>query len=258
VLIVDLQGYELQIENEVERRNLIKDARFYNLRHLTETLLPAKTFHNPFRGSAAEILISLADFKPSNSQISWVSNTNYGWMEYKRPHEIDTAPRDLLVQMEDDGLIVGGGKIMLVHRQQVNAVRTLKDMAEGRKTEIHPSVLMGGKMEVAVKIEVPDECDCTFDGKPLLDLSFEVLPEEEAGPTSKKRKLNEDSTASDVKEPPRLWHLKRSIWRVKVRNAGSNNPAQTTATPRRVMILVAARLEGWSREREFSKELGWL
>src|SRR5204863_4829343 len=119
--------YELHFENEVDRRNLIKDSRFYNLKHLTETLIPAKTYCNPFRGNAAEILISINDFKPANSNIGWVEKTGYGWMEYKRPHDIDVSSRDLLVQIEDEGLIVGGGRIMLVHRQGVNAVKTLKE-----------------------------------------------------------------------------------------------------------------------------------
>ena len=162
--MVDLQGYELDIQSEVQRRNLIKDSRFYNLRHLTELLIPAKIYHNPFRGNAEEILISITDFRATNSSIGWIANQSYGWMEYKRPHDIDKVPRDLAVQIEDDGIIVGGGRIMLLNRQALNSVIILKEAAEGRKTEAHPGVMIAGQKEVAVKIEIPDECHCIFDG----------------------------------------------------------------------------------------------
>jgi hypothetical protein len=278
--MVDMQGYELDIKSEVERRNLIKDSRFYNLRHLTETLIPAKVYHNPFRGNAAEIHLSVSDFRASNSRVGWVEGQPYGWMEYKRPHDIDKEAMDLVVQIADDGVIVGGGKIMLINRQAVKPVKILKETAEGRKVETHAGALVGGAEEMAIRIEIPNECHCMFDGEDrppsmLLGtgLGPPVPPPEngEDSPTAKKRKLSETETAgSDVTSSintPRVLVLKRSIWRVKVKGqppprAQSGEPSQPPSQPigggKRFMILVGVRLEGWTREKEFSKEISWL
>jgi len=280
-----MQGYEIEVRNDIHRRNLIKDSRFYNLRHLTESLIPAKTYHNPFRGNAAEILLSVTDFRPSNSRIGWIENQPFGWMEYKRPHDIDKEARDLLVQIEDDGIIVGGGKILLINRQALKHVKLLKETVEGRKTETHPGALLGGREEVAMRIDIPVECPCVFDEEDQRSAivgqsntsAITTTSTSENGQESalKKRKLSEielppgeiavemPSSSGTVK----AWILKRSIWRVKVRGQrppatedGTNAQGSTTSTGggRRTMILVGVNLEGWRSEKQFSKELGWL
>lgn len=283
--MVDMQGYELDVTSDVHRRNLIKDSKFYNLRHLTEILTPAKVFHNPFRGNAAEILLSINDFRPNNSKVGWIEGQNFGWMEYKRPHDIDEDSKDLVVQIDDDGIVVGGGKIMLINRQAVRAVKTLKECAEGRKTEVHLGALNGGHEEIAIRIDIPSECYCLVDGEehcPVImgaaSPSTITAPAPENGednPAAKRRKLSEDqqrsSTASEFtaleKEVPKALVLKRSIWRVKVRgqppqpSPDSNHqqpPNQPLGAGRRVMIFVGVKLEGWTKEKEFSKEIAWL
>jgi hypothetical protein len=274
-LIKDMEGYEIEIKSDVHRKNLIKDSRFYNLRHLTESLIPAQTYRNPFRGNSAEILLSINDFRAANSRIGWVEGQPFGWMEYKRPH-IDEEPRDLIIQINDDGIIVGGGKVLLINRQAVNAVKTLKEVAEGRKSETHPGALLGGKQEMAIKIDVPNECYCIYDGKQQSTNVLETATvEPSSGPenaeelSGKKRKLS-DSTAKGATlgglvPKPRI--LKRSMWRVKVighpspkseDGKASQPPSQTVAGGRLNMVLVAVKLEGWSCEREFAKEISWL
>jgi hypothetical protein len=283
--MVDMQGYELEIKSDVHRRNLLKDSKFYNLRHLTETLTPAKVYHNPFRGNAAEILLSIDDFRPNHSRVGWIEGHPFGWMEYKRPHDIDKDARDLVVQIDDDGIIVGGGKIMLINRQAVRAVKTLKECAEGRKTEVHHGALNGGQEEIAVRIDIPQECYCLFDGKEQSPVvmgaaATSTLPARTSengqdSPAMKKRKLSQDQRGSSAsselpsvdKEIPKALVLKRSLWRVKVRGqlAQSSPESELTrplseplATGRRVMILVGVKLEGWTKEKEFSKEIAWL
>jgi hypothetical protein len=277
VLMVDMQGYEMDIKSDIHRRNLIKDSRFYNLRHLTESLVPAKTYHNPFRGNAAEILLSINDFRAYNSRIGWVEGQSFGWMEYKRPHDIDKEFQDLVIQIDDDGIVVGGGRILLINRQAIKSVKNLKETAEGRKSETHPGALLGGHEEMAIRCEIPNECHCLLDGEeqpPSIFLSMSAPPppapaasENGEESSSKKRKLSEgeqESTSASVPSPPQPVLLKRSIWRVKVRGQpppASSEVAQSFSQPiggRRVMILVGVKLQGWSREREFSKELTWL
>lgn len=275
-----MEGYEIEIKSDIHRKNLIKDSRFYNLRHLTESLIPAQTYHNPFRGNSAEILLSVNDFRATNSRIGWVEGQAFGWMEYKRPHDIDKEAMDLVVQIDDDGIIVGGGKILLINRQAVKAVKTLKETAEGRKSETHPGVLLGGQEEMVIRIEVPNECYCLFDGE---EQSARIFGTASAGPSAapengdelptKKRRLNEFIPESSTSEPPTSeklvpipYILKRSMWRVKVK--GQPPPTSkdgTTSQPlnqpiggRLSLVLVAVKLEGWTGEREFTKEISWL
>jgi len=275
-----MQGYEIDIRNDTHRRNLIKDSRFYNLRHLTETLVPAKLYHNPFRGNAAELLLNVNDFRASNSRVGWVEGQPYGWMEYKRAHEIDKEPRDLVIQIEDDGIVVGGSKILLINRQAVKPLTTLKECAEGRKTEPHFGPLNGGKEELAVRIDIPDECFCQLDGVerehgvlPVLQATSSpaIAPENgEESPVAKKRKMSESGSVASLApsaQIPQVWILKRSLWRIKIRGQPPPPPAlggstqlttQSIGGGKRTMILVGVKLEGWTREKEFSREIPWL
>ena len=264
----------MDIHNDIHRRNLIKDSRFYNLRHLTESLIPAKTYHNPFRRNADEILLSINDFRASNSRIGWVEGQPFGWMEYTRPHDIDKEPRDLVIQIDDDGIIVGGGKIVLINRQALKAVKTLKESAEGRKPETHTGALLGGRQEMAIRIEIPNECYCLFDGEEQSVKMFdstappfppppvaEVPTNEEELPT-KKRKLSDSLQEESGNQGPKAYTLKRSMWRIKVRGhppgATWQSSNQALVGGRRALVLVGIKLEGWTRERQFSKEISWL
>ena len=281
-LSLDMEGYEIDIKNDIHRRNLIKDARFYNLRHLSELLIPTQTYHNPFRGNVAEILLSIRDFRASNCRIVWPEGRPFGWLEYQRPHDIDAEPKDLVVQIDDDGIVVGGGKILLVNRQAHKSVIVLKETAEGRKSESHPGALQGGREEIALRIEIPSECHCVFDGEEQSPSIFESpsapssVPASGNGdePAHKRRRTSELesvglASGGDAAKPagPTLHILKRSIWRVKVKGTpppSSTNgqrgqpPAPPIGGGRRAMVLVAVKLEGWTREREFSKEISWL
>jgi hypothetical protein len=279
-----MEGYELDVQNDVHRQNLVKDARFYNLRHLAESLTPSRIHTNPFRGNARELLISLTDFRSSNCRIAWVENAPYGWLEYKRAHDVDKEFLNLLLQIDDDGFIMGAGKIMLINRTALNGMKALKEIAEDRKTEARAGVL---GPEFVVRIEIPGECHCVIDGTERIPESlFEgegaaavpsVAGENAKTPSVKKRKFDEteedreDATStsqriSTVATRPKSYALKRSMWRVKVKgNSVPGSSAATTGTyqqqvaaGRRNLVLVAVKLEGWTREREFAKELSWL
>jgi hypothetical protein len=271
-----MKGYEIDVQSDVHRRNLIKDSRFYNLRHLTESLTPSKTYHNPFRGNTAEILISIKDFRPSNSRIGWVEGQPFGWMEYKRPHDIDKESRDLVIQIDDDGIIVGGGKIVLINRQALKAVKAIKESAEGRKSETHPAALSVGRQEMAIRIEIPNECYCLFDGEersakmfdstgpPLPPPPVTAAPENAEDLPSKKRKLSDSIQEESGNQSPKAYTLKRSMWRVKVKGhpppegGTSQSSNQPVVGDRRALVFVGVKLEGWSGEKEFSKEISWL
>ena len=276
---VDMQGYELDIESDVERRNLIKDAKFYNLRHLTEFLIPAKVYSNPFRGNASEILLNIQDFRPSNCRAGWVENQPYGWLEYKRPHDVDKQFHDLVVQIDNDGVVVGSGKVLLINRQALKAVKCLKDAAEGRKTEPH-NLPFTSQTEIAIRVDIPNDCCCIIDGEMQPASIFEgtltsATGNENGDGGTKKRKLSEvegeelggksNPTLGSIGSP-KAWILKRSMWRVKIRgqhlqtNSEGSSQSVTQPTPggKRFMVLVGIKLEGWSRESQFAKGIEWL
>jgi hypothetical protein len=282
----DMEGYDIEIKSDIHRKNLIKDSRFYNLRHLTESLIPATVYHNPFRGNVAEILLSINNFRASSSQVEWVEGQPFGWMEYKRLHDIDKEFRYLIVQIDDDGVIVGGGRILLVNRQALKPVKILKEAAEGRRSETHPRPLLGGQQEMVIRIEIPNECYCLFDGEERSAAIFEdlqigssnvttVADDANEGSTLKKRRLNQSEpvettmsqSTTKTNTGPKAYILKRSMWRVKVRGQFSSPSSEggtsqssglSSGAGRRELVLVAVKLEGWTREREFSKEISWL
>lgn len=81
-----LQGYDIEIKNEVQRQNLLKDSRFYRLKGLTEKLLASRSIVNGFdadnnhRGDddgelKNEILFHLKDIRASSSVLSLENNT---------------------------------------------------------------------------------------------------------------------------------------------------------------------------------------
>ncbi|RIA88359.1 hypothetical protein C1645_247818 [Glomus cerebriforme] len=64
-----LQGYEIGIKDEVHRQNLLKDARFYHLKGLTEKLLASSMTVNGFAkedSTKNEILFRLKDIRPAS------------------------------------------------------------------------------------------------------------------------------------------------------------------------------------------------
>ncbi|KAL8652769.1 MAG: hypothetical protein Q9226_004125 [Calogaya cf. arnoldii] len=90
-----LRGYPLTIKNEDHRNQLLKDARYYNLRGLEQKLIPHDITFN-LEQRVTEIVIRLQDLKPS--QISAVYNRkslqndddpthqkNPGYVRYARP-----------------------------------------------------------------------------------------------------------------------------------------------------------------------------
>jgi len=206
-------------------------------------------------------------------------------MEYKRAHDVDKDFMDLVVQIEDDGYVLGGGKILSINRAGLNGMKVLKEAAEGRTAETLPGP---SGTELIVRIEIPGECYCVIDGEEASRESlFEgegtrpsvvtVAPESGETPSVKKRKLDEaepqGEVASILDKPvilpsappksPKAYTLKRSMWRVKVRAQSAaasttNASQQQLGAGRRGVVLVAVKLEGWTREREYARGLAWL
>ncbi|OAG01559.1 uncharacterized protein CC84DRAFT_1100728 [Paraphaeosphaeria sporulosa] len=63
-LVRMLQGYPVDIRNDVHRSQLLRDARYFHLRGLEQRLIPCETSYNLRRGQS-EILIRLDDIRQS-------------------------------------------------------------------------------------------------------------------------------------------------------------------------------------------------
>lgn len=103
-----LRGYPLTIRNEDHRSQLLKDARYYNLRGLEQKLIPYAITHNVDR-QRSEILIRLQDIKPSqvsaatddqSSTDSPEESHTGGWVIYARPF-VDETKHELILEIAD-------------------------------------------------------------------------------------------------------------------------------------------------------------
>ncbi|KAF2442916.1 hypothetical protein P171DRAFT_433289 [Karstenula rhodostoma CBS 690.94] len=63
-LVRMLQGYPVDIRNDVHRSQLLRDARYFHLRGLEQRLIPCETSYNLRRGQS-EILVRLDDIRQS-------------------------------------------------------------------------------------------------------------------------------------------------------------------------------------------------
>ncbi|KAL8719876.1 MAG: hypothetical protein Q9225_003173 [Loekoesia sp. 1 TL-2023] len=109
-----LRGYPLTIQDSGHRQQLLKDARYYNLRGLEQKLIPHAINHNISR-HVSEIVIRLQDIKPSqistehnddepisstSSSASSQQKSSSRWITYARPY-VDEQPYHLILETSD-------------------------------------------------------------------------------------------------------------------------------------------------------------
>ncbi|KAL8654431.1 MAG: hypothetical protein Q9210_001499 [Variospora velana] len=109
-----LRGYPLTIQNSDHRAQLLKDARYYNLRGLEQKIIPHSITHNIDR-QVSEIVIRLQDIKPSQISLAHGSFsspsssslflpppsnpiTGTAYIIYARPY-IDETPYHLILEV---------------------------------------------------------------------------------------------------------------------------------------------------------------
>ncbi|KAL9607407.1 MAG: hypothetical protein Q9167_007678 [Letrouitia subvulpina] len=104
-LVHAMRGYPLQVRNKQHRAELIRDARYYNLRGLEQKLIPFEISHNIHR-HVSEIVVCLQDIKPSGVSLgqdvpSADDSTSSGWVQYRRPY-VDEVTYELIVEIDDE------------------------------------------------------------------------------------------------------------------------------------------------------------
>jgi hypothetical protein len=112
-----LQGYEIGIKDEVHRQNLLKDARFYHLKGLTEKLLASSMTVNGFakEGSAKnEILFRLKDIRPASVLLPENNNNN----DVVLSDENSTGPTRHIMYKNKEGAVY----VLLVETHNIHLI----------------------------------------------------------------------------------------------------------------------------------------
>lgn len=245
-----LKGYEIEIRSDEHRRNLLRDARYFNFRGLEQRLVRHRISFNS-RKEIEEIEIRLEDIRQSG--ISFVADKDAarsdergairGEVYYARPY-VDEEPRGLVLEIGDvDGaevLLDVGGRIGGVgfERQTAARMRRLAGIVN-EKMGLAALTARGDKVggsststTFGLRCEIGSEADVVIDGERW------------------KMVCEEDGAAMDIEkeeERERVWGVKKSQWRVK---AGPLSPKK--------VYLEAVKLEGYSCERTRVEGRGFL
>ncbi|KAI4259148.1 MAG: hypothetical protein L6R42_004723 [Xanthoria sp. 1 TBL-2021] len=206
-----LRGYPLTIRNEDHRNQLLKDARYYNLRGLEQKLIPHDINFN-LEQRVTEIVIRLQDLKPS--QLSAVYDRqslpgedhppkrNPGYVRYARPfisephHALileicaSTATEPILLDLTTKRITVFGNtrsRITALFQTIANKLNLPTTvplglmMAEGERPEIRgKGPGSTGLSEETIMADISAEACIRIDGKEWVDKELELFDENNA------------------------------------------------------------------------------
>jgi hypothetical protein len=236
-----LKGYEIEIRSDEHRRNLLRDARYFNFRGLEQRLIRHRISYNS-RKEIEEIDVRLEDIRQSG--ITFVADKDTvaskgqsiarGEVFYARPY-VDDEPRGLILEIGDaDGaevLLDVGGRIGGVgfERQTAARMRRLAGIINDMiglpplETRSDKAVGDGVRTTFGLRCEIGSDADVVIDGQ------------------RRKISCEDDEATMDIEkedERERVWVVKQSQWRVKIGPLDS-----------RKIYLEAVKLEGFGCER---------
>ncbi|KAL8637043.1 MAG: hypothetical protein Q9228_005641 [Teloschistes exilis] len=282
-----LRGYALTIQNEDHRSQLLKDARYYNLRGLEQKLIPYTVTHNIDR-RISEIVIRLQDIKAS--QISILSDVRKstdpasptpqplrsGWVTYARPfvdetrHELILETSDpMLLNLETCRLTLFGttrSRVTSLFQTVANKLNLpttaplglMMLASEGASTQtLSPSSTPLSEDQVKVRFGndthiILDGVDRAFD-----ELQWCLVEEESTGETtssdrpSKRRREDFGDTASSK---PQFWALNRSQWRLRIQP----RPVSSAGGSEVEIVMVAVKIDATSKQKTRNVQRGFL
>ncbi|KAL8951604.1 MAG: hypothetical protein Q9222_002430 [Ikaeria aurantiellina] len=187
-----LRGYPLSIRNDDHRNQLLRDARYYNLRGLEQRLIPHTVTHNP-NYACSEATVRLQDIKPSQislvntppSSKTPINDTGTLYVRYARPFipepshllivELSTPDEPLVLDCQDMRVgLLGSTRTRMTALLQtiankLNLPTTIPlglMMTEGGASSKDKGPASTGLSEERVKVEVSAETDVVVDGKP--------------------------------------------------------------------------------------------
>ncbi|KAL8696271.1 MAG: hypothetical protein Q9201_007741 [Fulgogasparrea decipioides] len=283
-----LRGYPLTIENEDHRLQLLKDARYYNLRGLEQKLIPHAITHNVER-QISEITIRLQDIKPSQISIfhddkgppnasalppsNHIPTTSSGWVTYARPFT-DESKHELIVDISDPmSLDLSAMRLTLFGITRSRITSFFQTIAN--KLNLPTTTPLGLMMEASgsstqksspgstplsedkVKAYVERDTHITLDGA---DHVFEEhdgsaaaagMAEEsgDATLTDQSRKRRRIDSPQ-VKSPDRVWTLNRGQWRLRLQPKSSFSDIYNEQERSSMeVVMVAVKIDATSNQK---------
>ncbi|KAL8690923.1 MAG: hypothetical protein Q9218_003736 [Villophora microphyllina] len=281
-----LRGYALTIQNEDHRSQLLKDARYYNLRGLEQKLIPHTITHNIDR-QISEIVIRLQDIKPSQISISHdtpiatvaassTAQPSYkGWVTYARPF-IDETKHELILETSDPMLLnLDTWRLTLfgtTRSRITNLFQTIANKlnlpttaplglmmmaSEGTPSQpLSPGSTPLSEDQVKVRFGkdthvILDGADYDFDGHDWGESEGEGAGETPSvGRPLKRRRENFERGHTDKEQ---LWALNRSQWRLRIHPRVVRSGRSDVE-----IVMVAVKIDATSDQKARNVQRGFL
>lgn len=281
-----LRGYALTIQNEDHRSQLLKDARYYNLRGLEQKLIPYTITHNIDR-RISEIVIRLQDIK--SSQISVLSDgrkstdaaspntqpSRSGWVTYARPF-IDETRHELILETSDPMLLnLDSVRLTLFGTTRSRITGLFQTIAN--KLNLPTTAPLGLMMlasegtstqqqnpsstplsEDQVKVRFGKDTHIVLDGvdRDFEELQWGLVGEQGAGeapssdrPSKRRREDFEDAAFSKQ----HFWALNRSQWRLRIQPRAVSSGGSDAE-----IVMVAVKIDATSNQKTRNVQRGFL
>lgn len=265
-LLHALKGYTLEVRNEEHRAALLRDARYYHLKGLEQTLIPHRISYDTIR-QESEIRIRLEDVRQSG--ISFVGNEidnlgdvmsdsksgASGQVYYTRPY-VDEEAHVLVLEICREGDTVlrlaprGAGhdgtaaKIQFFGRTLARITKLI-DAVRNRLDFTSDPDLFGLDGNNQLPVSMDAEASIVIDGSRNTTGLFQEVEDIRDSLSKKDIVMREPG-------PYREWTMKRSQWRLRARSTGGN--ARTTMK----LYLQAVKLEAFTCERSRNDESRFL
>jgi hypothetical protein len=280
-LLAILQGYDVHIKDEAHRAKLVKDARYFHLKGLEQKLLPATLSYNLAR-DRAEILMKLEDlrqsgitFIPDSSIPAALDSTSQhsvdehaGYIAYQRPF-IDDIARELIVELagpHENSRIDPLSKRALF-TGEVRAKMTSLFSVVSSKMGLPSTVPLGlmlmtsgggvarqpispansGISDEWVKVGMDRGTHLSLNGEEVAwaeDSDSDETMTEPVDFHDWPDMVNEDTFMT------RVWYVTKAHWRLRIE--------KNKSTGRVEVMLIAVKLEAYTRERARNKEKQYL
>jgi hypothetical protein len=280
-LLAILQGYDVDIKDEAHRAKLIRDAKYFHLKGLEQKLLPATITYNLLR-DRAEILMKLEDLRQSG--ITFIpdstipaavdanpqqrANEQSGYIAYQRPF-IDEIARELIVETagpQENARIDPLAKRALF-TGEVRAKMTSFFSVVSSKMGLPSTVPLGlmlmtsgggvarqpispansGISDEWVKVGMDRGTHLILNGREIAwaqDSDDEEITTAPADFHDWPDMENEDAFMN------RVWFVTKAHWRLRIE--------KNKATGKVEVMLIAVKLEAYTRERARNKEKRYL
>ena len=265
-LLHALKGYTLEVRNDEHRAALLRDARYYHLKGLEQTLIPHRISYDAIR-QRSEIRVRLEDVRQSGVSfvgdeienpgdvISDGESGALGQVYYSRPYVDDEAHVLVLEIREEDGAVLRPasripghdgtkGKIQFFGRTLARITKLIDAIRSRLDLSLDNDVLWLDRNN-QLPVSVIPEASVVIDGSRSTTGLFQGV--EDICDSLRKKDVDMGCLG-----PDREWTLKRSQWRLRTGTTGGNGEATTE------LYLQAVKIEAFTCEKAKNDESGFL